>query len=165
MQTQGDSKIPITVEQQDMFSYSAVGLIVAIAIVVLAIALVIFFLIRKKIAEAKKIPEIRQLQQDRLEEYKRKYLELLFNLQKKYREQRIIEREAYQELSILIRHFVFSVTGIKVQNYTLEEIRAVNIPNLYYLIGECYKPEFDAEGKGNIEEAIEKAGKVIEAWK
>ena len=55
-------------------------------------------------------------------------------------------------------------TGIKVQNYTLSEIKTLNIPKLYYLVDECYEPEFSEDNKGNIVETCEKARQVIVEW-
>lgn len=165
MQTQGDGKIPITVELQDMFSYSPAGLIIVISMLALVVIYAIYCIIRKKVKERNDVAEVNHMHQQRLEEYRKKYIQMLLNLRKRYKEGHISERQAYQELSRIIRHFVYSVTGIRVQNYTLEELRKINIPNLYYLIGECYRPEFDTEGRGNIEQSIDKARKVIEEWK
>ena len=46
----------------------------------------------------------------------------------------------------------------------MTEIATVNIPQLYYLIDECYEPEFSTEIRRNVLETCEKARKVIVEW-
>lgn len=71
---------------------------------------------------------------------------------------------AYQNLSKVIRNFVFEATHIKVQNYTLDDIRKLNMPILYELISEYYNPEFANISNGNFIYSIEKARGVVERW-
>lgn len=63
-----------------------------------------------------------------------------------------------------MRMFVFEVTDIKIQNYSLKEIKKTNIPNLYELIEEYYEPEFASKSVGDFGISIEKARRVIEKW-
>ena len=58
----------------------------------------------------------------------------LDKLSKEVEENKVNSREAYQKLSTIIRYFVYEVTNIKVQNYTLKEIKKINRPILYELI-------------------------------
>ena len=69
-----------------------------------------------------------------------------------------------QELSKITRHFVYEATGIKVHNYTLQEIKGTNLSGLYSIISECYTPEFSVDKNGDIYGSITKARKVIEEW-
>ena len=89
---------------------------------------------------------------------------IVMDLEARYEMGKVSEKEAYQELSKYIRHFVHDVTGIRVQNYTLEDIGRLNMPMLYYLIAECYAPEFSADASGNLGESIRKAREVIYGW-
>ena len=163
MQTAGNKEIPITVELEDMMSYSSIGLIVSI---VLLVILLVYVLLRIIIKQRKQKPEEITYVPNakKLEHIKNKYRNMLTNIEQKRSAEKISERIAYQELSKVIRHFVYDATGIKVQNYTLEEIGRVNIPNLYYLIAECYVPEFSGDDVGNVYDSINKARMVIEGW-
>ena len=76
----------------------------------------------------------------------------------------ITSRKAYQELSMTIRLFVYELTGVEVQSYTLKEIKKLNIPVLYELIKEYYDPEFSKLSKGNIKLSIDKTRGVIQRW-
>lgn len=89
---------------------------------------------------------------------------MLVDLDKKCREDKISNRHAYNELSKITRRFVYEATGIKVHHYTLEEIRRSNMPDLYYMIEECYAPEFAKDKKGEIFNSISRSRKVIEEW-
>ena len=77
----------------------------------------------------------------------------------------ITERVAFQRLSSLIRNFIHETTNIKVQNYTLKEIKLVNMPVLYELVSEYYDPEFAVASDGNFIKSYNKTRMVIERWR
>jgi len=56
------------------------------------------------------------------------------------------------------------VTGMDVSTYTLEEIHALGIPQLAYLVEEYYAPEFAPEHDGDVRASIEKTKRVIAQW-
>ena len=162
MQTAGN-ELPITVELQDMMSYSKAGIIGILAMVLaVLVAIVIALIIKAKKNAPAPVP--RMVSMSKIQMAKEKYNRLLLDLDARYQIGRVTEKEGYQELSKYIRHFVHDVTGIKVQNYTLEDIGKLNMPMLYYLIAECYVPEFAKEGTGNLGESIGKARGVIYGW-
>lgn len=162
MQTAGND-LPITVELQDMMSYSKLGIIGLLGLV-LAILIAIVIALIIKVRKNAPPPKPRVIPMSRIQMAKEKYNRLLMDLDARYQMGRITEKEGYQELSKHIRHFVHDVTGIKVQNYTLEDIGRLNMPMLYYLIAECYVPEFAKDGTGNLGESIGKARGVIYGW-
>ena len=73
-------------------------------------------------------------------------------------------RIAYQDISRVIRHFVYEVTNIHVQNYSLKEIKDLDMPMLYELMQEYYVPEFSKYSYGNVKDSLQKTRKVIEKW-
>lgn len=95
---------------------------------------------------------------------KKDYLIKLDNLINELNENKISNRKAYQNLSSLIRNFIYEVTNIKVQNYTLTDIKKINMPILYELVSDYYDPEFAKISKGNIKVSINKTKMVIERW-
>ena len=92
------------------------------------------------------------------------YLNRLNILEQNLNNKTITSRRAYQELSSLIRDFVFELTGLEVQTCTLKEIKKLNIPVLFELIKEYYDPEFSKISKGNITSSINKTKEVIGKW-
>ena len=153
----------VTVELQENFSYIPILLFAAVVV-----AGIVFFVLwamkektQKEAEQTKTLPHALHRPDSGIKDtYDRKLAEL----EKQYAMQKISKRRAYQKLSLLLRRFVFEMTGIKVQNYTLQEIRALNQTQLTALIGECYVPEFAPGEEGELAETIVKARKVLREW-
>lgn len=156
--------MPTTVKLQDMLSYSRVILIVALLIFFTYGIFCLVFLLISHNRNRKRVLAVREPAPVVLLKLKNKYITQLLMLDKRYANEARDNRKGFEELSRLVRHFVFESTGIRVQNYTLEDIRALNKPSLSELIGSCYPPEFGPEGYGRIHEVISEAKKVIEEW-
>lgn len=161
--------MPVTVELQDMFSYSLWRLVLVVVVVIIIglIGVMVFF--RKKKTQKPEIPVPAPVQAPAPKpisgnQLKEKYFAIISDLEMKCRNGKISDRKAYQELSGIARNFVYEVTGIKVHHNTLDEIRKLNMPNLYALIEECYTPEFSVDKNGNIYDTINKARMVIREW-
>ena len=129
----------VSVNLQEPFSYSIIPMIV---IIILTFVIAIYIIVKacNKVRKEKT------------------------NITKRLDNNNISIREAYQKLSSTIRYFVYEVTNIKVQNYTLQDIKKLDMPILYELVEEYYVPEFSEKSIGNIKLSIEKTRKVIEKW-
>ena len=152
-----------TVKLQELYAYSILPISI-IAILVIAITIYILIEKIKKKNEIVKIVDVKIVEPKNIKSIQNKYLKRLDNLRKKLELNRITTRVAYQGLSTLIRYFIYEVTDIKVQNYTLSEIETLNMPFLTELIQEYYAPEFAKQSIGDIKQAIEKTRKVVEKW-
>ncbi|MCI8546584.1 MAG: hypothetical protein HFJ44_05045 [Clostridia bacterium] len=152
-----------TVKLQELYAYSILPISI-IAILVIAITIYILIEKIKKKNEIVKIEDVKIVEPKNIKSIQNKYLKRLDNLRKKLELNRITTRVAYQGLSTLIRYFIYEVTDIKVQNYTLSEIETLNMPFLTELIQEYYAPEFAKQSIGDIKQAIEKTRKVVEKW-
>lgn len=153
----------ITVELQDSFSYFPLlwYLLAGIA----GVVLIILWPKKKGKENTKPVPPKPQpLPPQSIASLKSKYIALLAGLTKRRSGDKLSDRKAFQELSKIVRDFVFEATGIQVQYYTLSEIQAAGLPKLYELIAACYVPEFALQNNSNVYEAINKARKVIEEW-
>ena len=142
-----------------MFSYSF-SIILLLFFIIIAI---IIYLIVTRIRKAKSIVIVKPQKKDLLT-IKQNYLIQLDELQTNRKNNKITNRKSYQELSKIIRNFVYEVTQIKVPYYSLEEIKQVNIIELTKLVEEYYHPEFAKESKGKIDNSIRKTREVIEKW-
>ena len=148
----------VQTELKPMFSYSFIPILIIILLLILTI--VIYKYIKKKeIQKQIVIPNHKDLM-----EIKRRYLLKIQELENNLNEKKISNRKSYQDLSSIIRNFIFEATNIKVQNYTLKEIKMINIPILYDLVNEYYDSEFSIISKGNIISSINKTRMVIERW-
>ena len=146
-------------ELRPMFSYS-LGMIV---LVILLIGLILYFIFKPKQKKVQApvvvLPEIKSVFS-----IKEKHIRQLDQLQAEITLGNITNRKAYHRISSIIRHFIFEMTQIKVQNYSLAEIRKLNMPVLTSLVEEYYDPEFAKESKGDALESLKKTREVIERW-
>lgn len=150
----------VTSELLPMFSYSLIPIIILIILLV-----ILFFIIIHKPKKKVTTPiNVVIPPRKNLFDIKNRYLTHVNDLLKDVNNNKISNREAYQKLSIYIRNFIYETTNIRVQNYTLSEIKKVNIPILYELVSEYYDPEFSSESGGNIVSSIEKTRMVIARW-
>lgn len=113
------------------------------------------------------MPKIKRLTPQELFALKRKYEAQLQGLLRTYAGNQIEKREAYQDLSMLIREFVRDATGIHVENYTVKEIRSLGIQRLDMLMDEYYVPEFAEEFRAKHKDfntSVNTALGVIRTW-
>ncbi|MBQ4521925.1 MAG: hypothetical protein IJA10_03105 [Lachnospiraceae bacterium] len=157
--------MPIDVELQGMHSYSFIMIVIVAAFVAVSIVAALILIIKRSQKRKKTVSPKKEITVADREHIKAKYQRLLNELEAKCQHHKLSNRKAYQELSKITRHFVHEATGIKVHNYTLEEIKETNISGLYSVISECYAPEFAVDKKGDIYSSIMKARNVIEEWK
>ena len=155
------NEFEISTPLQEPFSYSIIPIVVLGFLIIILVFLYIFLKSKKK---KNTIPVIIEPNLKDRNQIKAIYLNKLNELLKKVEENSITNRFAYQELSILIREFIYEMTNIKVQNYTLSDIEKINIPILYELVKEYYEPEFSKSSEGNILISLEKTRKVMESW-
>ncbi len=141
-------------------SYSKVGFFLLIIVILIIIILLIIKKKKTKPQEIKPVEEILDI-----EKIKREYLGRIDNLMAKINNNVITKRKAYNELSLIIREFIFKATGIDVLKYTLREARQTKNKELVELLNEYYEPEFSFKGEGNLIASVDKTRKVIIEWK
>ena len=155
-----------SVELQAPFQYMILWLI--LAVLFMAGVIIAQVLLRKKLGDrlkkAKQI-KLKRIAESTLEGLKKKYIGELTCIEMDLRNQKITVRQAYQKMSICIRLFVHDVTGIKVQKYTLSEIKKVNMPQLTNLVREYYEPEFALESRTDVMGSVQRTRAVIESWR
>lgn len=155
----------LDVKLQGPYNYSTWPIYLLLALLVLSIVfLIIYFkFLRNKIKD-KKI-KIKKPPLSKVEEIKNKYLLAIDKIEIDIKLKNIGNRKAYRELSSAIRLFVYEMTGLRVQNYTLTEISTLNIHPLTQLVAEYYSPEFKMAENGNVMESISKTKGVIQSWR
>ena len=162
-----------TVKLQDPFEYSWWVILIAVVLGSIAITAIVFFLIKlfsalRKKKEVKR-PAARKIAMtpEMIYRVKTQYIGEVQALLGNYAQNRIEKREAYQQLSALIREFVHEVTGINVENFTIKEVKAFGIKKLDVLMEEYYVPEFAEDEKAqdkDFTQSCNRAMGVIKAW-
>ncbi len=153
-----------SIKLQEPFTYSIIPLIIVIFLVC-TITFYLIYLNKKKIRKKDCVKVV--IPEKNIKDIpviKSKYLEQLDSIEYKYTNEMIELRKAYQLISESIRMFVFEITDITTQNYSLKEIKKLNIPNLYELIKEYYEPEFASKSIGDFGTSINKARRVVKEW-
>ena len=154
-----------SIKLQEPFVYSKIIVVIAIIINIL---LICYFYLQKKnkknIIDEVEIKAIPKNNIKNVPVIKGKYLKQLDEIEYKYTNNIIELRKSYQMISEAIRLFVFEMTDITTQNYSLSEIKKLNMPILYELIKEYYEPEFSSKSVGDFEVSINKARRVIKEW-
>ena len=153
-----------SVKLMEPFSYSILPIVI---LGIIAVGMFVYFVvdfILKKCRQREKLPVVKQLSKDTIIQIKGKYIKELEKIEMDYNAKKITLRSAYQKMSRCIRKFVFDVTGIRVHNYTLEDIKALHMPILEELIKEYYVPEFSKQSSGDVTASLEKTKRVIEIW-
>lgn len=156
-----------TINLQEPFTYSFIPLIITFLLII-GFTIYVIFLKKAKDSFKGKMEEVKVIPERNIKNIpviKNKYLQQLNDVEDKYINKKIELRKAYQLISELIRLFVFEVTDITTQNYSLTEIKKINIPVLYELIEEYYEPEFASKTIGDFNSSINKARRVINEWK
>lgn len=155
-----------TIKLQEPFTYSIIPLIITICFILAMTFYLIYLNIKKKKVrvEDDHLKVIPEKNIKNVPVIKDKYLEQLNSIEYKYTNNMIDLRKAYQLISESIRMFVFEITDITTQNYSLKEIKKLNIPDLYELIEEYYEPEFASRSVGDFGVSIEKARRVVKEW-
>lgn len=151
------------IKLQDMFSFSKLPIII---IAIIVISYVLFFVIkgvikRIKIANANKPVVVKPVD---ISAEKMKYIRELETLRDRFANSEIDIRAAYQGMSVIIRDYIFAVTGKEVHTYTLEEVKEANMPALETLMEEYYTPEFAEHSAGDVMASIDKTKRAIETW-
>lgn len=154
-----------SVTLQEPFSYSMIPMIVVGILVALYGIYLIISILQKQPKKKTATPVPKKIISPAdIRTIKSKYLAELENIKQALWTQQISTRDAYQKMSLCIRHFVYEVTGIQVQNYTLEDIKGLHMPGLEALIAEYYAPEFAMTSMSDSSASIERTKRVIELW-
>ncbi len=151
---------------QEPFSYELWPVVVSFLFVLFIIVFFVVSFVMKKMKNGANgnVPVVQYRNPNRIAYIKSKYLKEISKIENDYEHNKISVRTAYQKMSKCIRKFVHEMTGIRVHNYTLQDIKALNMPLLEELIEEYYAPEFAKRSEGNTKSSLEKTKRAIERW-
>lgn len=155
-----------SIDLQKLYNYSIWPLLLFLLIFIIMSFVLLFKLLKnnKKVEKKPIIKEIPEKNIKNIQAIKNKYINKLNEIESRYKTGKIDLRKAYQQISEEVRFFVFEVTDITTQNFSLSEIKEANIPGLYELIEEYYEPEFASKSVGDFDDAINKARRIVSEW-
>ena len=157
-------KSPCTVPLQQPLSYMP-GWLVLAGLLVVAVILMQVIARRRRRRAGENLPiRLRPASEAQLPGIKERYLDTLGAIERDLREGKTEPRFAYQRMSGAIRGFVYEATGVKVQKYTLYEIKQLRIHRLTQLIEEYYVPEFAEWSQQDALASLHRTEGVIQGW-
>ena len=151
-----------SVSLQEPYSFSIVPIIVLV--IITAVLLFVLLFLKKNKEEQPEVKAIPQRNIKNIPAIKNKHLRELETIEYQYKNNKLELRKVYQLISENVRLFIFEVTDITTQNYSLMEIKKLNIPNLYETIAEYYEPEFSKKPSGDFINSINKAKAIIQKF-
>ena len=156
-----------SVKLQDMMSYSVIMTIVAVVMIVLPVIIFIILKLTKfkpkqKVKKVKAAPVKKKVDPAVLRSM---YLEKIKEVETRYNTSLIDFRQAYIELSSIVREYCSEASGVPANSLTLRELEVLNVPSLFNLIKEFYEPEFAPASDRDINQSFRNAREVVNSWK
>ena len=110
------------------FSYSLVPILCLLLILLLPF----IYLLLKRFGVFNRKKKVKEFSPKDINGIKYQYLNKLNDLERALDNKEITSRKAFQELSMLIRMFVYELTGLEVQTCSLKEIKKLNNLRLWW---------------------------------
>ena len=110
------------------------------------------------------VPAVRSHPASDLFALRRDFLDRINAVATAVAEGRLPARQAHQELSLLVRMFVRSASGVDAPRMTLAELRENCPPGVATAIGRIYPGEFAAQPQDSPAAAVEAAREVVRSW-
>jgi hypothetical protein len=117
------------------------------------------------VTKERKASELSKESTSALAQLKTHYLELVDDLQHRYEGGSLPQRDAFLQLSSIMRRFVFEATGVKAHTATLAELRETAPASVSGTIADIYPAEFEPEPEGvSIGSSIATVREVVSTW-
>lgn len=140
--------------------------IVGLVLIAMLLSLVLFIL---WVTRKKKLMTIANLSAKEflpknLDALKKKYLDLLNQVEQGYLQKKYSARSVHQLCSRTLRMFIYEASGFRAHVMTLSDLKLSRYPEIGKIIADYYPPEFARAESTAIEDAILSARKAIESW-
>ncbi|WP_034450299.1 hypothetical protein [Butyrivibrio sp. AE2032] len=158
-----------TIELRRLFDFSQLPIIITGAVLAaLTVTVLMMFLysVLKDIKRKEKevIEEKPVFVKPDMPKLKAEYLALLDGIEARFNQDTTKIRPAYEDMSRVVREFVYKATGTEVDKFTLFEISRTDFGDLAKLVGEYYQPEFDQISEGDVRASLEKSRRLVSEW-
>lgn len=155
------------VDLQPNMAYQVRWLILGLILLLLVLvwSFLIIFLTRKRTTRTIDNSVLQTVPPVDLASLQSKYLALIDQVTVRHNNREISSRQAHQELSYLIRIFVYEARGQKLQTFTLSDLKRTSYTKIAETIEKYYIPEFSKIEAGNVLESVALAKEVISTWR
>lgn len=154
------------VELREWMHYEPIWLIIGGVLMILLIGWYgfVFWLTRKKKPRSLNTLAAKPYTPPDLTALKAKYLQLIADTETAHTNKSLSARAAHQQLSYLLRMFVYEARGHRVDTLTLADLKQTRYAELATAIEEYYLPEFASVERGSVASAAATARKVVTEW-
>jgi hypothetical protein len=94
-----------------------------------------------------------------------RYLGLIDETRDAHAKGELPERDAYHQLSMLLRSYVEEREGTRTVTMTLKDLRATPLTPLSDAVARLYPGAFSAEYRGTVAHAVDEAKGLVNSWK
>lgn len=101
----------------------------------------------------------------RVDTIRRRYLGLIDETRASYAKGDLPQREAFHQLSMLMRSYVEEREGTRTVTLTLRELRATPLKPLSDAVARLYPGAFSPDHPGTVAQAIDDARGLVTSWK
>ena len=100
-----------------------------------------------------------------LDELKHQFLDLVADVERRYVAKTLPERDAFLQLSSLMRRFVFEASGLKAHTSTLAELREKAPASVSTTIAGIYPGEFEPDPADvSVRSSVARVREVVSTW-
>lgn len=146
--------------------YSSIWLLGGMALLAIIAAWLVFVVWLTRHKSIKTVADLAVLPPNKadLETLKKRYLEKIVHLQQQYEQKQIDTRQLHQQLSLMVRTFVYEVIGFPAPKLTLADITMAKQAKLAAVIAAYYPDEFDTIAHDEPNVALATAKEMVAAW-
>lgn len=156
-----------TLTYEPVVRYQSAWLIAGCALLVGVVAwyVVVFFVTRRKrIRTINTLMPVQVVPID-MDSLRQKYLQLIAQVESQYAAKSMTSRQVHQELSSLVRLFVFEARGVRAQVLTLNDLKQSDLTALTELIELYYPGEFASIERSEPDSAVQLAKEMVQSWR
>ena len=100
-----------------------------------------------------------------VETIRKRYLGLIDETRAAYAKGELPDREAYHQLSMLLRSYVEEREGTRTVTMTLKDLRMTQLTPLSEAVARLYPGAFSPDSHGTVAQAVDEARGLVTSWK
>lgn len=100
-----------------------------------------------------------------VETIRRRYLGLIDETRAAYAKGELHDRDAYHQLSMLLRSYVEEREGTRTVTMTLKDLRGTKLNPLSDAVARLYPGAFSPDYRGTVAQAVDEARGLVTSWK
>jgi hypothetical protein len=134
-------------------------------ILVVVIAWYVWVFVSTRASKAQSAPLPQPVLRPSPEAVRAHYLGLISETRAAHASGTVGRREAFHQLSLLLRSYVEEREGVRTIHMTLKDLRSTPLTPLSDAVARLYPGAFSADYPGSVDDAAEEAQRLVTAWR